>query len=103
MNLETLVTLLLVGLVVATVVRAFIGWSLAGWLITVVLAILGGIAGWQLERRLNLPHIYSFAFPSTARPVAPVWLSVGAVGLALLGSLIGRPSARSIPRRRRYR
>ncbi len=103
MNLETLVTLLIVGMVVATIIRLFAGWSLASWLLTFVLAVLGGVGGWQLERQLHLPSLYAFPFPTDQVGVSVVWSSVGALVLALVGAFLARPAQRRPLRSRRLR
>lgn len=103
MNLETLITILVVAGVIATIMRLFAGWTLANWLISFVLAILGGVVGWQIERWFNLPAFYTFPFPTDQVGVSVVWASIGALSLALLGNLLMRPGHRPAPRPRRPR
>lgn len=91
MNLETLLTLLIVAVVITTMLRIFMGWSLAGWLLFFVLAMLGGVVGWLLKRWLRLPAVYTFPFPTDGVGVSVVWTTVGALGLTLLAALLTRP------------
>lgn len=95
MSLETLVVMLVIAVVMATLVRVFIGWTLAGWLVSFMLAMFGAILGWLAQRRLGLPQVYTLSQPAGYNNVPIVWLILGAVVLALLGALFVRPPGRT--------
>lgn len=63
--------------------------------------MLGGIAGWQAERFLSLPALYTFPFPGEEVSVSVVWAAIGAFALCALGALLARPGHRSAARPRR--
>ena len=92
MNIETLVALLLMAAIVAVVVRLLSGFTLAGLLVTYVLACLGAIGGWLLQGRLGLPLLYALPLPVDRPPVAIVWPALGALLAALVGSRLWRPT-----------
>ena len=92
MNIETLVTILVVSAVAAILARLFSGFTLAGVLTSYLLACMGGVGGWLLQQRLGLPEIYTFRFSADVAPVGVVWPALGALVAALVGGLLWRPA-----------
>lgn len=102
MNIETLIVILGIAVVAALVSRALAGYNLAGCLITYLLACLGGVAGWLVQTQVFAPdNLVSLPLPAQGTPVSVIGASIGALTLAFVGSLLGRPvpSRRSRSRR----
>src|SRR4051812_31692863 len=73
MNIETLMTILVVATVATLLVRIFTGFTLAGILASFLLGCLGAIGGWVAQQRLGLPPLYAFPFPGDHVAVSAVW------------------------------
>lgn len=99
MNIPTFATMVVLALVVTTIVRFFAGWTLAGWLLTFVLALLGAVGGWYAEQQLALPSFFALTLPNNQGVVSVVWAILGAISLTVLGALIARPGRSAPPRR----
>lgn len=95
MNIETLLTLLILAAAIAILVRLLSGFTLAGLLVTYVLACLGAVGGWFAQDRLGLPPLYALPLPDSRAPVAIIWPALGALLSALLGSRLWRPVRRT--------
>lgn len=100
MNIETLAVMLAIALVAAIIAQVLRGWSLAGLIVSLLLACFGAVGGWFAQQRLGLPPLYSMAVPGGNVPVAIVWPVLAALVLALLGARMRR---RRTPVRRRAR
>jgi len=98
MNIETLMTILVVAIVATLLVRVFTGFTLAGILVTFLLGCLGAVGGWVAQQRLALPTLYAFPFPGDHVAVSAVWPGLAALLAALIAGLLWRPRPR--PRRR---
>jgi uncharacterized membrane protein YeaQ/YmgE (transglycosylase-associated protein family) len=102
MNLETLGVLMLIAAIAAIIARALVGYSLSGCLITYVLACLGAIGGWVIQRQyIGLDQWLVLPLPDRQTPVSVLGGSIGALLVAVVGSLLSRPAPQ--PVRRRYR
>ena len=97
MNVETLATILIVAAAAALLTRLLNGFTLAGLLVSYLLACLGAIGGWFAQQRLPLPPLYTIPFPGDRAAVPVVWPALGALLVALLGGRLWRPARR--PRR----
>lgn len=92
MGLQELAVLLLIAIVAAIVGRGLAGYSLAGCLISFILASLGAVAGWLLQGVLGLPdNLVLLPWLTEPRPVSAIGASIGALLLAFIGGLLGRP------------
>lgn len=101
MDIATLGALLAIAFVAAVIGRALAGYTLAGCLITYILACLGAIGGWVLQQQFFWPdRILTLPIGGSPVSVSIVGASVGALLLAFLGGLLGRPVAPRRPRRR---
>lgn len=92
MGLQELAVLLLIAIVAAIVGRALAGYSLAGCLISFILASLGAVAGWLIQGLLRLPdNLVLLPWVVEPRPVSAIGAVIGALLLAFIGGLLGRP------------
>jgi uncharacterized membrane protein YeaQ/YmgE (transglycosylase-associated protein family) len=99
MDVTTLLVLLAIAAIATIVSRTLAGYSLSGCLTTYVVACLGAVGGWVLQQQLFGPDsMISVPFGGVQRPVSVIGASIGALLLAFIASLLGRPTA---PRRRR--
>jgi hypothetical protein len=89
-EVETVITLLVVALIATLLVRVLSGLTLAGLLTTYIVAALGAIGGWIARQRLGLPELYALQLPGGAS-VAIIWPALGALVAALLSSRLWRP------------
>jgi hypothetical protein len=102
MNVETFGVLLVIAALAALIARALVGYSLSGCLIAYVLACLGAIGGWVIQRQyIGLDQWLVLPIPGNPTPVSVLGGAIGALLAAVIGSLIGRPAPQ--PVRRRYR
>lgn len=98
MNIETLVVLLVIALIAALIGRAVARYSLSGCLTAYVAACLGAVGGWWVQQQYFWPDRF-LMIPLTGAPapVSIIGASAGALLLAFIAGLIGRPA---MPRRR---
>ncbi len=102
MNLETLTVILVIAAVATLLSRALAGYNLPGCLITYVLACLGGVAGWLVQSQLFGPdNLVTLPLAGQTDPVSVIGASIGALLLAFVSSLLGRPVAPRGSRSRR--
>ncbi|MDQ5853394.1 MAG: hypothetical protein M3380_15245 [Chloroflexota bacterium] len=99
MNIETLITILVVAAAAAVLARIINGFTLAGLLASYLLACIGAVGGWLAQQQLGLPPLYAFPFPGDRVLVPVVWPALAALLLALLGGRLWQP-ARPTRRRR---
>lgn len=96
MNLQELAVLLLIGLAASIVGRALAGYNLSGCLINYILASLGSIAGWLIQNLLGMPDLLvRLPWVAEPRPVSVIGATIGALVLAFIGGLLGRPVERA--------
>ena len=102
MNVETLGTVLLIAGIAAFLVRILTGFTLAGCLVSYVLACLGAVTGWWVQDRFFVPDQW-VVLPLSGDPVAVsvIGATIGALIFAYFGGLFARP--RPVPRRTRLR
>ena len=99
MNIETLITILVVAAAAAVLARIINGFTLAGLLASYLLACIGSVGGWLAQQQLDLPALYEFPFPGDRVSVPVVWPALGALLFALLSGRLWQP-ARPARRRR---
>lgn len=68
MDLRALVTWVLMAGMLTVVLRTISGWTIAGALVTYLLACYGAIGDWVAQPYLARPLSIRFSFPSTDRP-----------------------------------
>lgn len=94
MNIETLVSILVIAVIVTILIRLMTGWTLAGFLMSFLLACLGGVGGWFAQVRLDLPLLYSIPFPADQVAIPIIWPTLGALLAGFLGGQLWRPARR---------
>ena len=99
MNIETLITILVVAAAAAVLARIINGFTLAGLLASYLLACIGAVGGWLAQQQLGLPPLYAVPFPGDRVPVPVVWPALAALLFALLSGRLWQP-ARPTRRRR---
>lgn len=91
MNIETFGVLLVIAVLATIVSRTLAGYSLAGCLVTYILALFGGIGGWIAQQRFVGPdNLVTIPIPGDSAPVSVIGAIIGACLLAFLGGLLGR-------------
>src|SRR5687767_10118149 len=90
-EVESVITLLVVAMVATLLVRLLSGMTLAGLLTTFILAALGACGGWIAQLWLGLPELYALQVPGGTASVAIIWPALGALLVGLLGSRLWRP------------
>jgi hypothetical protein len=101
MDIVTLGVLLAIALAAAVIGRALGGYTLSGCLITYLLACLGAIGGWVIQQLFFWPdRLLTLPVSGASTSVSIIGASAGALLLAFLGGLLGRPVPPRRPRRR---
>ena len=101
MNIETLAVILLIAGITTIVGRALGGFNLPGCLITYVLSVLGGVAGWLVQTQLfGADNLVTLPLAGPPVQVSVIGATVGTLLLAFIGSLLGRPVQPRRPRSR---
>jgi uncharacterized membrane protein YeaQ/YmgE (transglycosylase-associated protein family) len=91
MTLIDLLLLLLVAGICGALGQAIAGYSHGGFLVSVVLGIIGALFGFWLARTLGLPEIFVLQFGDQPFPV--VWSIIGAALFVAILSLFTRRRA----------
>lgn len=104
MTIQELSVILAVAGLASLIGRTLAGYSLAGCLITYVLACLGAVAGWYVQINwLHLPdRLVTLPLISDPQRISIIGAFIGALLLAFFGSLLSRRVPRPRSRQRRY-
>ncbi len=94
MTLIQIILLAIIAAVAGAIGQALAGYSLGGFLASLVLGFLGALFGSWLARQLGLPELLTLNVAGEPFPV--VWSIVGALIIALLVGLVARPRYRRI-------
>ncbi|WP_026369380.1 hypothetical protein [Kallotenue papyrolyticum] len=98
-DLATLLIVIAIAAAATLLMRALAGYHLQGCLVTFVSACLGAVGGWAAQQRwFGADNLLSLPFAEHER-VSVIGATLGALLVALIVSLLGRPTA---PRRRRW-
>jgi uncharacterized membrane protein YeaQ/YmgE (transglycosylase-associated protein family) len=89
LSVETLIILLIVGVLVGLVAQRFAGYARGGLVTTIAIGFIGALIGSWAVKQFRLPEVYMLRVGNTAFPI--VWAIIGAAVLVvLLGSLMRR-------------
>lgn len=92
MSLLGFIVLLLIAAIAGALGQAIAGYSLGGFLISIVVGLIGALLGWWLAGLLGLPEL--FVINIDGQPFPVVWAIIGSALFALLAGLFGRRSVR---------
>ncbi len=93
MSLLGFIVLLLIAAIAGALGQAIAGYSLGGFLISIVVGLIGALLGWWLAGLLGLPEL--FVINIDGQPFPVVWAIIGSALFALLAGLFGRRSVRA--------
>jgi uncharacterized membrane protein YeaQ/YmgE (transglycosylase-associated protein family) len=100
--LELLVLLVIAG-IVGAIAEYLVGFSPGGFLMSIVVGVIGAFIGTWLARQFNLPSILPIRIGQ--QTIELVWSVLGSIVLVALLSVLRGPRRfyRGYPRRRYYR
>ena len=88
MSLLGILILLLVAAIAGALGQAIAGYSHGGFLISIVVGLIGAVLGWWLAGVLGLPEL--FVINIDGQPFPLVWAIIGSALFALLAGLVTR-------------
>ncbi len=91
MSLLGILILLLVAAIAGALGQAIAGYSHGGFLISIVVGLIGAVLGWWLAGVLGLPEL--FVINIDGQPFPLVWAIIGSALFALLAGLVTRRRA----------
>ncbi len=94
MTLIQIILLAVIAAIAGAIGQALAGYSLGGFLVSIVLGFVGALLGTWLARQLGLPELLTLNIGGQPFPV--IWSIIGAFIIALLVGLIARPRYRTI-------
>ena len=103
MSLLELLVLLVIAGIAGAIAEFLIGFSPGGFLVSVIIGVLGAYLGTWLARRIGLPEILTITIGDQTFPI--VWAIIGSLVLVGVLSLLRGPRRfyRGYSRRRYYR
>jgi uncharacterized membrane protein YeaQ/YmgE (transglycosylase-associated protein family) len=103
LTLVELLVLLLIAGIAGAIAEWIVGFSPGGFLVSIVVGVLGAFIGTWLARQLGLPDFFTLTIGGQPFPV--VWSILGSILLVGVLSVVRRPrrSYRAPARRRYYR
>ncbi len=88
MSLLGFLVLLIIAAIAGAVGQAIAGYSHGGFLIAVVIGLIGALLGWWLAGALGLPEL--FVINIDGQPFPLVWAIIGSAIFAFVAGLVGR-------------
>jgi len=89
MSLINLIVLLVIAAICGSIGQALAGYSLGGWLISIVVGFIGAYLGVWVAGQFGLPEI--FVVNIGGQPFPIVWSIIGSAIFALIVGLLTRP------------
>ncbi len=93
MTLLGFIVLLIIAAIAGALGQAISGYSLGGFLVSIVVGLIGALIGWWLAGALGLPELFVVNVDGQAFPV--VWAIVGSALFALIVGLLSRRRVRA--------
>jgi uncharacterized membrane protein YeaQ/YmgE (transglycosylase-associated protein family) len=88
MSLLGILILLVVAAIAGAIGQAIAGYSHGGFLVSIVVGLIGAVLGWWLAGVLGLPEL--FVINIDGQPFPLVWAIIGSALFALAAGLITR-------------
>ena len=88
MTLLGFIVLLIIAAIAGALGQAISGYSLGGFLISIVVGLIGALIGWWLAGALGLPEL--FVVNIDGQPFPVVWAIIGSALFALIVGLLSR-------------
>lgn len=88
MTLLGFIVLLIIAAIAGALGQAISGYSLGGFLISIVVGLIGALIGWWLAGALGLPELFVVNIDGQSFPV--VWAIIGSALFALIVGLLSR-------------
>jgi uncharacterized membrane protein YeaQ/YmgE (transglycosylase-associated protein family) len=102
MTLLELIALLIIAGIAGVIAELIVGFTPGGFLVSIIIGVLGAYLGSWIAQQLDLPPILTIAINEHTFPI--VWAIIGALVLVGVLSLLRGPRHwRHFPRRRYYR
>ena len=89
MSLVSLLVLLVIAAVCGMIGQAIAGYSIGGFLVSIVVGFVGAFLGVWLARQFNLPTL--FVINLDGQPFPVIWSIIGSAIFALIVGLLTRP------------
>jgi uncharacterized membrane protein YeaQ/YmgE (transglycosylase-associated protein family) len=103
MSLLELLVLLVIAGIAGAIAEFLIGFSPGGFLVSIIIGVIGAFIGTWLARQLNLPSVLPIRIGS--QTIELVWAVLGSIVLVAILALVRGPRRYARPRggyRRRY-
>lgn len=88
MTLLGFIVLLIIAAIAGALGQAISGYSLGGFLVSIVVGLIGALIGWWLAGALGLPEL--FVVNVEGQPFPVVWAIIGSALFALIVGLLSR-------------
>ena len=88
MTLLGFIVLLIIAAIAGALGQAISGYSLGGFLVSIVVGLIGALIGWWLAGALRLPEL--FVVNVDGQPFPVVWAIIGSALFALIVGLLSR-------------
>jgi uncharacterized membrane protein YeaQ/YmgE (transglycosylase-associated protein family) len=93
MTLLGFIVLLIIAAIAGALGQALSGYSLGGFLVSIVVGLIGALLGWWLAGALGLPEL--FVINVDGQPFPVVWAIIGSALFALIVGPLSRRSVRA--------
>jgi uncharacterized membrane protein YeaQ/YmgE (transglycosylase-associated protein family) len=93
MSLLGFLMLLVVAAIAGAIAQALVGYSVGGFLTSMVIGFIGAYLGWWLAGQLGLPELWTIVIDGQPFPV--IWAIVGSAILVLIFGALRRPRRRA--------
>lgn len=100
MSLLELIVLLVIAGIAGAIAEFLVGFTPGGFLISIIIGVLGAFIGTWLARQFNLPPLLTITINDQTFPI--VWAIIGSLVLVAVLSMLRGPRRfyRGYPRRR---
>jgi uncharacterized membrane protein YeaQ/YmgE (transglycosylase-associated protein family) len=89
MSLLGFLILLVIAAICGAIGQALAGYSLGGFLVSIIVGFVGAWIGWWLASQLGLPELFVVNIDGEPFPI--LWAIIGSALVAIVVSLLTRP------------